>query len=55
MEKPFKVCFVLIPFLILRAVSIVNIKYHELMSLNLATNIQASVITANGQELYVAT
>lgn len=57
MENAFKICFVLIPFLILRSVSIVDIKYLETMRLDLLTTIQTSAMIANGPEweLYVAT
>jgi hypothetical protein len=50
MENALKICFALIPFLILRAVSIVDIKYLDSLKIDFPTTIQTSVIVANGAE-----
>ena len=57
MEKAFKIWFALIPFLILRAVSIVSFYQLGPMTLNLDYPILNSVIISNGSnwDLYVTT
>lgn len=57
MENAFKIYFALIPFLILRSVSIVSFYKLGPMTLDLVTPMQTSVIVANGSnwDLYVAT
>lgn len=57
MENAFKMFFTLIPFLILRVVSIADIEKLGSMSLELLTTIETSTIIANGPEweLYFST